>query len=336
MALISFAGYNASACLELAFQFVANSTAEICSMNEIIRMKHYGRTFLIAMGLGILFSLSVRYFVIPKFDPSLALGITGIIAKLIESLTFSLTCTVLIALTVYYWTPQILRGKEIEVIGPKEIRPMLMEATGKTKRWIYKGSCGRYTRASTLPRLADSAKRKRMRHDIEISVLDPSDDALCEAYASYRRGFEKNEYGSGWTVTRVREEVLATILSVLKDDYRSLDTKVYLVRQFSTFRLDITDEFVVVTREDPKAGALRAERGSFYYESFIEDARVYQKQGKSLPMIGISLGSDGRHIGCEEVREATQKLGLLGDDQLETTNFDSVLALLTKSADPYA
>ncbi len=304
-------------------------------MNDILSTKHYGRIFLYTMAATALLLIVIRYFVLPIWDSTLATGWIGIVAKITDSLTVSIIVTVSVALFIRWLTPESLRKTQIEVVAPREIRSLLIGAAEKSKTWTYRGACGRYTRVTTLTRMAEAAKREKSRREVRISVLDPGNDKLCVAYASYRNTFADDSRNELWSSGSVRQEVVATILSALCSEFRMLDINVYLLSFISVFRVDISDEFVVVTKEDPKADALRAERGTFYYSSFFDETKLYQSQSTKVEL-DPGINSFARNsIDGERVKSLLEQLGILSEAQLLTINFDKVASLIKDSKDPY-
>jgi hypothetical protein len=127
-------------------------------MDAIFSKPHYRRTFFVVVGLMLALALVIRFFVLPYFAPAQSLQGSALLSALLDNLAVSLFLTVFLGGFVFWLTPAIVKRSAIEVIEPKQINPLLKSAVGATRAWIYKGACGRYTRATTIPKLADAAE----------------------------------------------------------------------------------------------------------------------------------------------------------------------------------
>jgi hypothetical protein len=170
---------------------------------------------------------------------------------------------------------------ESRILYPSEIGNELAEAAEHANFWEYRGGCGRYERFEVLPTLAKTATRSGRNREIKIELLDPNDIALCEKYATYRHN---RLSGRGeWTVTRVRQEVLSTIVSAYNHSKQAnLEVEVFLSTGFSLFRVDLHDAYAVVTQEDSKLPALKLVSDSHFYREIEEDLRVSRSLARRL------------------------------------------------------
>lgn len=280
-------------------------------------------------------ALGTRFFALPAFNPLLSLSLTTFVASLLDNLVISLFLAVFIGVFVFWLTPEIVRRSTIEVLEPKQINPLLKAATSETKSWVYKGACGRYTRATTLPKLADAARVEGIGRDITICVLNPKNDALCAEYATYRRSLKSGMAGTPWTRQVVQEEVLATAITALQYQFSEplLRIRVFFVDSFSAFRLDISDRYVVVTKEDKEASALKADAGTYFYDSYKDDVRLTERQAAELKCCG-KLEFNGA-ISESVLREVIRCANLIDDAKLNELNVNRILECVNAPADPY-
>src|SRR6185369_1432352 len=99
-----------------------------------------------------------------------------------------------------------------------------------------------------------------------------------------------------------------------------------------TFRLDLSDQYVVITKEDPQAPGMRADKGSYFYQAYLDDLRLTFDQGRILPRAPSSF--DPADLTPATVR------GLFTNIGLSLAVSDSVLAqvveLARASENPYA
>jgi hypothetical protein len=304
-------------------------------VQEILSKKHHRRTFYVVVTLVLVLALTIRFFVVPYFDKALAISTIVLFATLIDNLVISLFLTVFIGAFIFWITPDIVKKSTIEVIEPKQINSLLKGATAATKSWVYKGACGRYTRATTLPKLADAARLEGIGRDITICILNPRNDELCAEYATYRRSLKSGKSGIPWTRQVVQEEVLSTAVSALKYQFSEplLRIRVFFVDSFSAFRLDISDQHVFITKEEKEASALKADAGTYFYDSYKDDVRLTERQASALNCCG-KLEFNGL-VDEKKLLEAVQCANLIDVDRLQELSIERIIQSINAPQDPY-
>lgn len=304
-------------------------------MDEILSKQHYRRTFFGVVALVLLLALVTRFFVLPHIGPAQAMTGADLLGSLLDNLVVSLFLAVFLGAFVFWLTPGIVKRSAIEVIAPKQINPLLKSATSATRSWIYKGACGRYTRATTIPKLAEAARTEGIGRDITICVLNPLNDSLCSEYATYRRSLKSGNSGTPWTRQVVQEEILATAVTALKFQFSEplLRIRVFFVDHFSAFRLDISDQYVVITKEDKEASALRADSGTYFYDSYKDDVRLTERQSKEMTCCGKLEFAE--QIDEAKLLEAVKCAELISESKLGELDLDRVLSCINAPSDPY-
>jgi len=304
-------------------------------MNEILSKQHYRRTFFGVVGLVLALALVTRFFVLPYFAPAQALAGAALLGSLLDNLVVSLFLAVFLGGFVFWLTPDIVKRSAIEVVAPKQINPLLKSAAGPTRSWVYRGACGRYTRATTIPKLAEAARTEGIGRDITVCILNPRNEGLCSAYATYRRSLKSGNSGTPWTQQVVQEEVLATAVTALRYQFSEplLRIRVFFVDHFSAFRLDISDQYVVVTKEDKEASALRADAGTYFYDSYKDDVRLTERQSTEMACCG-KLEFTGP-VDEAKLREVVKCAGLFDEGKLSGLDMSRLLAAINAPSDPY-
>lgn len=304
-------------------------------MDEIFSKQDYRRTFFGVVALVLALSLITRFFVLPHFAPAQALTGSALLGSLLDNLVVSLFLAVFLGGFVFWLTPSIVKRSAIEVIAPKQINPLLKSAASTTRSWVYKGACGRYTRATTIPKLAEAARTEGIGRDITICVLNPKNDDLCSAYATYRRSLKSGSVGKPWNREVVQEEVLATAITALRFQFSEplLRIRVFFVDHFSAFRLDVSDQYVVVTKEDKEASALRADAGTYFYDSYKEDVRLTERQ--SNEMTCCAKLEFATSLDEAKIREAIRCASLFDEQKLAGLDMSRLLAVVNSPSDPY-
>lgn len=303
-------------------------------MDSILEKKHYRKVFYVIMGLILGLTFTIRAFVIPYYSGT-ALSWGSFFLSLCDNFIVSLVITIIIGCFIFWLTPDNVLISKIEIIEPKEINPALKSVLSTTRNWIYKGTCGRYTRATTLPRLAEAARNSGFGRDITICLLNPKNEKLCKEYAIYRKSLKSADPNNPWTQESVQEEIIATAIVALKYTYLEplLRINIFFVDHFSAFRLDISDSFVIVTKEDKEASALKADAGTYFYDSYKDDVRLTERQS-------LSLGHFPTLVFNGDVDEAKLKEVLLhthffDHSVLSQTSIKSILEKINKPKDPY-
>lgn len=304
-------------------------------MESILSKTHYRRTFHLVVVLILLLALGGRFFVLPYYAPAQSLTFTALIGLLLDNLVVSLFITVFISCFIFWLKPSILKRSAIEVVEPKQINPLLKSAAGSTRSWVYMGSCGRYTRATTFSKLAEAARIEGIGRDITVCILNPKNETLCAAYATYRRSLKSAKSSTTWTQQIVQEEVLATAVTALKYQYSDplLRIRLFFVDHFSAFRLDISDQYVVVTKEDKEACALRADAGTYFYDSYKDDIRLTERQSTELTCSG-KIAFDGP-VDEAKLKEVIKRTNLIDDTMLVNLDVPRLLTAINTPEDPY-
>jgi hypothetical protein len=303
-------------------------------MQEILSKRHYRRPFFTIVFVVLAFALLVRFLVLPQFDPSLSLSFSAFLASILDNLVVSTFITVLIGGFIFWITPDIVKRSQLEILEPKRISPLLKEAAATSKFWIYKGACGRYTRAVTLPLLADAARVEGIGRDITICILDPRNHRLCAAYATYRKSLRSRTEVS-WSQAVVQEEVLATTVLILKYQFSEplLRINLFFVNSFSAFRLDISDRYVIVTKEDASASALKADAGTYFYDSYKDDVRLTERLSMQLPY-SPDLEFTSKFTDSS-LLETIKQLKLVDESTIQQLNISRILEAVNTPVSPY-
>jgi hypothetical protein len=70
-------------------------------------------------------------------------------------------------------------------------------------------------RAVTIPDCVALARREKRTFNLQVEIIDPTDDLVCRKYADYRRSLtpQPDRSGETWTADRTRKESFATIVA---------------------------------------------------------------------------------------------------------------------------
>lgn len=303
-------------------------------MDNILEKKHYRNVFYLIMGLILGLTFIIRAFVIPYYS-GVPLSWASFFLSLCDNFIVSLIITIIIGCFIFWLTPDNVLKSKMDVIEPKEINPTLKSVLSTTRSWIYKGTCGRYTRATTLPRLAEAARKSGFGRDITICLLNPKNENLCKEYAIYRKSLKSADPSKPWTQESVQEEIIATTVVALKYIYLEplLRINIFFVDHFSAFRLDISDSFVIVTKEDKEASALKADTGTYFYDSYKDDVRLTERQSISLGHFPTLVFNGD--VDETKLNEVLLHTNFFDYSALSQTSIQSILEKINKPKDPY-
>ena len=305
------------------------------AIEEILGTRHSRRSFYIIFVLLVLLLILIRYVALPQIDCSLKLGWPGFAADLSDRILASLIVTVAIGTFIFWLRPDILTFAKIEVVEPRSIGPLLRDAMTKTDRWWFKGASGRYLRAQTLPTIAAHARESGVSKEIIAVLIDPANDQLCEQYATYRRSLRSASQDKEWTSLRVKKEVYATILAVIRyqNDEPLLRITLALTNHFSSFRIDLSAPYAIITREDALAPAVKCDKGTYYYDSYAEDIVLSQQQARRL--VQPKTLSPFTAESTDSMRTMLKDLGLPAED-LNDTDLTNIIEASGDRKNPYA
>ncbi len=304
-------------------------------MDAIFSKEHHRRTFFLLVAMVLVSALGVRFFVLPYYVPAQAITGAALFGMFLDNLVVSLLLAVLLGGFVFWLTPGIVTRSAIEVIAPKQINALLKNAAVSTRTWFYSGSCGRFIRATIIPKLAEAARTESLGRDITICILNPKNEPLCAAYATYRRSLKSANNGVPWSQHVVQEEILATAVAALRFQFSDplLRIRLFFVDHFSAFRLDISDHYVVITKEDKEAAALRADAGTYFYDSYKDDVRLTERQSKEMICRGkLEFGAS---VDEAKLREALRCADIFEEGKLEELDVSHLLEQINSPSDPY-
>lgn len=305
-------------------------------MNEILRKK-YSRNLLIgSAALFILVVLLIRYLALPYFFPSIVGDWGTFFSNILNGLVTSTIITITVGVFVYWLQPEIAKNAKIEIENQHALGEMFSTAFSKTDLWYYKGGCGRYFRTKTLPEIAKYARKKTQSKEVLVVILDPTDIDLCKKHAIYRSGTASQEIETEkWTLEKVRLELFSTIVTtlVIQVNEPLLRITISLCSHYSSFRIDLSDEYAVITKEDRNAPAIICHKDTYFYKAYKDEVVLSLNQSKKLNKIDyldLNLGD----ITAENVKDILKEIGVY-DSALNDSFYGSVASVCKLKKNPY-
>lgn len=287
-----------------------------------------------AVLITVSFLLIVRYLVLPYFDSSLTQGIVPMVAKLLEDVSTTIVVTVLIAAFLWYITPQRVRNSGVVIVEPRELKAQFSKALSSSNDWRFFGGCGRYFRSAVLTEMARRARIESTSKSVSAIVLNPDNDVLCEKHSRYRAGTGRGAHEGNWTKVRVKQELLTTIIVTKAVAHKEglIDVHIYVSDHYSSFRVDISQNCAIETREDAAAPALRSDSGSYYFAALNDEFRIVKEQARMV------VGGEAVCADVTDLASLKVAIKILGFNKLNLTDSDlaGVVSLLSKIKNPYA
>lgn len=304
-------------------------------MDEILSKKHYREVFYVFVALLLVLALLLKFHTVPNLYSSSNYSAESLIVSLLDNLIATLIITIFVGGFIFWLKPEIAKRSAIEVVEPKQISALLKQAVLKTDFWTYKGACGRYTRAVTFPKMAEGARNEGMGRDISVYLLSPRNNAVCTEYATYRRSLKSGGTGTAWTCKSVQEEIIATSVAALKYRYTEplLGIRLFFIDSFSAFRLDISAHYVIITKEEKEASALRADSGTYFYDSYRDDVRLTERQAQEVELDGYD-NFDG-DLTEDQLYSALDFMKLRILVHNEGLDISRILELINSPSNPY-
>lgn len=228
-------------------------------------------------------------------------------------------------------TVRTLRGSEVQAA--------LGDARRKTDRWFFKGGTGTFTRAVTLPQCVESARRDRRALEFRLEIIDPTDAEACERYENFRRSVSPDPDGTGdiWVQGRARLESYATIVAACwnRQRFGLLDIRVGLTSVVSTFRYDMSSEYLIITQDDPRFPALLVPRHKSPYDAYGVELRNSFEQARHVRLELADRVLLSNEPTAEEVEVLLETLELPPKPPLDENEAITVVQKAIHAKNPY-
>jgi hypothetical protein len=244
-----------------------------------------------------------RYYLSKNGNP-----LDGFPVSVIDNLSAGIITAGVAAVLLFLVSPRISLDENLAVLDAWNINPALNKPLATTRLYYFRGRSGRWVRTQVLPTLVAAATRESVQRVVHMILPNPADTDVLRTYADYRNSLPHNP-GDVWTPERIRNEILATILEAgrLASGSMFFEAHVTLLNDFSLFRADLTDEALVLTREDPRMPGWFSTSSSKFYASYLEDLRMAERRG--LP-IQFSAYAYPAEFKAADVESALRAMGI--------------------------
>ena len=215
----------------------------------------------------------------------------------------------------------------------------LGDARRTSDRWFFKGGTGTYTRAVTLPQCVETARLNRRAVEFRIEIIDPTDAEACERYENFRRSVSLAPDGTGetWYRGRTRLESYATIVAACwnRQRFQLLDIQVGLTSVVSTFRYDMSSNYLIVTQDDPRFPALLVPRDRSLYDAYGLELRSSFEQARRVRLELADRVVLSDEPTAQEVQKLLEILELPPTPPLDEAETDLIVQKAIHAKSPY-
>ncbi|MDH5834225.1 hypothetical protein [Luteimonas kalidii] len=192
-----------------------------------------------------------------------------LLARTLESFSVALLTGLAIPVLAIWLGPDSEELAKVQILDRKlETTPAFEAAFQTTSKWWFRGGMGSYFRSSTLPALL----KHRPPVEVMLVLLDIRDQKLIDRYAAYRQA----QGNPAATATEIRKNIICSIwaLVMTKPGLGTITSaSVHLTDVYSSFRIDLSSDWVFLTQDAPEAPALRFSSQSSYYKGFENEFR---------------------------------------------------------------
>jgi hypothetical protein len=299
-------------------------------MEKIFSSIRERRQFLFLIVALLALILLLRIYVFPKIDN---LTIKENVLSISDKLFTSLITTVIVGWFVFWISYEEIKKKVELIRSTRLIEEKLESLRRDTNQYYFSGGTGSYTRTVTLPKLNELSYSNKSSISVSIILMNPNNELLCNTYSSYKNsleGFNK------WNNIEVRSKIFASILSIYKYKMNSnfLEVNIYLKDFFSLLRIEISQNGIVISKEDKELPILYLDKSSYLYSPYVEDFRQVVKQSK-LITIKNEFQFDLDKINIFDLVEITKFFDDLSIDPPNQTELTKIIEILKKNENPF-
>jgi hypothetical protein len=190
--------------------------------------------------------------------------------------------------TITSMRAELTHAMLVQVLPGAEIGHVHALARRKTDRWAFKGGTGTYLRAVTLPECVRAAREERRPIKVQFEIIDPTSAELCGRYAAFRSSLAPGPDATGeeWTLDRTRKEAFATILAACwyRQRFTLLDISGGLSSVMTTFRVDMSSSYLIITQEESASPALVVEAGKPHFSAYDRELQSSFEQARPVQL----------------------------------------------------
>lgn len=250
--------------------------------------------------------------------------------SIVDNLAAGLVVAMVSSLLLWLISPKALFEEDIAAVQPWNIHELLQTPLPETKSYWFRGRSGRFMRSAVMPALDAAGRRDSVLRTLHMLLPDPEDTTMLADYAHYR-GSLQGAQGT-WNPARIQNEIIATIIAAARraNNNHFFDVAVHLKSDFALFRLDMSDEHLVMTREDPKWPGIVCSSRSKFYASYHEEFRNEASRAKPIDLSLANVPTPLKPADVDGILAALSLAITLTDDDR-----DAIVEGVEKPERPY-
>ena len=174
-----------------------------------------------------------------------------------------------------------------------EVKGILEDSIPSAEAWRYRGSSGQYVMDSVANRAIDSAIKQSREFKIELYLHDIRSTDQLRTYLEHRKNAQKQELSSDDLSVEFFSKVIASMARMGKIAARfgtSVNCAVYLQRNLGSVRIDMNNEFAVLTHPDNK-GAIQIKKSNPFYSFIKQETEALAGSSHTLHLNKETLGN---------------------------------------------
>jgi hypothetical protein len=295
--------------------------------SPIMLKKYFSTFFIILFLLYFLNYYGFEKIIIPFFFDE-RIAYSGVFKSIIEDIT-SIGTVAFFGAAFYWWTtPSGISEGDVNVVYSHDIKSTLSTLVQDTEYFYYLGHTARWNRSVSLPILRDIAEKSRTTKIVELVILDPRNENLCDFYIN--QAFSRRKEGLDLiSIVELQVELVATIFKALElNQSNFVDCKVYLSNSVTISRFDISQKGILLSKPYKGDPAIFFPANTFFYNSYKEEYRVAKSQANLFEPNEMCCKS----ISIKSIQGLVGQLNLHVND---TTFCEKVLTELQKKNDYY-
>ncbi len=198
---------------------------------------------------------------------------------------------------IYFFIPKGQRSDQVVEVPPTKIGHEFTSLLKDAHRWFYSGNFGRYLRSRVLRDLSS-----RTGVDVDVYILDPRIEPLCQQHAEYRNQIRTADGKSDYTAEDVALQAVVTVVYCgWYTRNRGMAIDLFLTKAFDPVRIDASDDAMILTVEDRQRPALKLSRGHFMFDHFMLELKYLATQASRLNVSGFPAKRSLQEITSEDV-----------------------------------
>lgn len=238
-------------------------------------------------------------------------------------------------------TQQALDGMlAVRVATGNEVTDLLAKACADTDRWIFRGGTGTHTRVVTLPECLKKASVGRRELFVRLEILDPTDFDLCNRYVRLYQSLaeDRDDDVLGWTGKDTQLDSYATVLAGCwyKQTFEHLlNIEIALSSSLSTFRWDLSSQYLIITQRGPRFPAMIVERGRPYYDSWNIELRMHFGECRKVTMDRVFDVRLGEAPSPDDVRKLLRQVDVPLPDDYDDSDIEDIVRKARRDTNPF-